>query len=645
MPFPRQLLSPARSTGPEARPIRWRRLRLALPVALLSFGCWSAAAMAGGPPSDLGQRLAACDSCHGAKGQGGIDDHPYYPRLAGLPAPYILTQLERFQRGERHFAIMQDLVKDLPYRYLVAISNYFAGQQAEYPKPESNPADAKAIERGRELALHGDFARGVEACSACHGEDLGGVGAIPGIAGQHAAYLTWQLDQWKTGQRSDESSGVMSLVADRLSDEDVRDVSLWLAQARPGQHHSLQTPTDQPHLDKHGNEVPHLYPVRGPQTREVRRGRYLAMAGDCAGCHTRHESEPFAGAYPLNTPFGTLYSTNITPDRKDGIGNWTFDEFYQAFHDGIAPGHRYLYPAFPFTSYTHVTKRDARAIYTYLRTLKPIPQPNHKDELQWPYSIRWMMLGWRLLFFHPQPLAVTGHTEQWRRGAYLVKGLGHCEACHSPRNLLGATESSHQLAGGEAEGWRAPNISSNPRYGIGSWSQQDLVTFLKTGITPKKTAALGPMKEVIHDSLQFLRLDDLQAIAYYLKHVESQGGSASALPPRVGSRAPVPAAEGKTLYEANCAECHGVEGRGYKDVYPALAADPMVTDEDPTDAIRTVIMGGFAPATESRPYPYSMTPFGPRLSDRQIAAVLSYVRHAWNNNASGVSVSEVAAQR
>ena len=260
-----------------------------------------------------------------------------------------------------------------------------------------------------------------------------------------------------------------------------------------------------------------------PANDLVRRGEYLARLGDCVACHTAPGGKPYAGGLMINTPFGGIASPNITPDEATGIGGWTDEQFYRAMHEGRGVRGGYLYPAFPFTSFTKVSREDVLAIKAYLFSLEPVTAQRQPNTLQFPFNIRQSLLGWRELFFRPGTFKPDpARTTEVNRGAYLVEGLGHCGECHTPRNVLGATERNQALSGAIVDGWLAPNITSDMRQGIGGWSDTELAAFLKTGVAPAKGVVFGPMKDVVHDSLQYASDDDIRAIIAYLRTTAAQ---------------------------------------------------------------------------------------------------------------------------
>lgn len=372
----------------------------------------------------------------------------------------------------------------------------------------------------------------------------------------------------------------------------------------------------------------------GAGTDMVARGKYLTRLGDCRACHTQPGRAAFAGGVPIETPFGVIYAPNITPDKETGIGAWTFDDFYRAMHLGIDEDGDYLYPAFPFPAYTLLTREDVRAIWTYLRTVEPVRRQNEANTLRWPYRLRSLMGVWRQFYFQPGEFQPDPDASAAvNRGAYLVRGLAHCGACHSPRNRWGATMEKYFLAGGSipVDGWYAPNITPNPHVGIGDWSADTLKAFLTTGRS-EAGAALGPMRDVVQASLQYLNDDDLNAIVAYLEKVPAIGPKEVEV-----THAPVLAGQeqkklpGEVLYGKHCDGCHGDEGRAKHDYFPDLYNNPVVLSRNPTNLILIMLRGGFEAATETQPYPHSMPPFGFKLSDKEIAQIANYVRRNWDN--------------
>lgn len=374
----------------------------------------------------------------------------------------------------------------------------------------------------------------------------------------------------------------------------------------------------------------------------IARGEYLARAGNCIGCHTRRGGEPYAGQRAVSTPFGEIYSTNLTPDDETGIGTWTSADFWRAMHHGRSKDGRRLYPAFPYTSYTHVTREDADAIFAYLRSLEPVHSPRIEPDLRFPYSLPLAVAVWRAMYFRPgglEPDAERG--AEWNRGAYLVEGLGHCKACHSPRGRLGAIDPDEAYGGAEIPwlGWDAPPL--NPHGELSDAEAEDLARLLGTGVS-KRTAVTGPMAEVVFHSLQYLTDADIDAIVDYVRTLPArtyaEAGRSFVAPARMRSMMTA----GARLYAEHCADCHGAGGEGEPYVYPPLAGNTLVTSASPTNAIRNMLLGGYPPSTAGNPRPHGMPPFAHSLTAAEAAEVLTYVRNAWGNSAGAVTPAQIS---
>jgi len=376
---------------------------------------------------------------------------------------------------------------------------------------------------------------------------------------------------------------------------------------------------------------------------EVARGQYLARAGDCEFCHTDDNGKPFAGGRAIPTPFGVIYSINITPDRDTGIGQWTEQDFYKAMHTGISSDGSHLYPAFPYPWFTKVTRADVDAIKAYLDTVKPVIQKDKTNELPWYLRWRGELFGWNMLYFNEgeyRPDATQ--SAEWNRGAYLVQGLAHCGACHTPVNGLGGTKHSKPFEGGDAGlHWAAPGLGSNLRDGVGGWSTTEIVEYLKTGANAKSASA-GPMSEVVMNSTQFLSDADLKAIALYLKN---RANDPTKSPPPVAALSTDALARGQALYIDNCTACHMPDGRGITDVFPPLTGSAAIQADNPGTVIHVVLAGARMAAPSSKPTGLAMPGFGWKLDDHQIADVVNYSRRAWGNRAPLVDAKAVAAVR
>jgi mono/diheme cytochrome c family protein len=363
----------------------------------------------------------------------------------------------------------------------------------------------------------------------------------------------------------------------------------------------------------------------------------MERLSDCMACHTQPGGTPFAGGREIGTPFGSLTSPNITPDKDTGIGSWSDDDFYRALHDGTGKHGEYLYPVMPYTSYTRMTREDVLAVKAYLFTLKPVFSPPVENGLYFPFNIRAGLFVWRELYFRPGTYSDNpNHSADWNRGAYIVEGPGHCGECHSPRNILGATEQSASLSGGVVQQWLAPNISSDPLDGIGAKSLPDIETFLKSGADRAMGVAFGPMSEVVHDSLRYATAADIHSIAVYLKEGPDRGGPA---PANAASTAQLRA--GQSVYLKNCAQCHQDNGRGISGAVPNLAGNAAIKMERPNDMIVAILQGLQGTGGYGQ-----MPSFAGALSDQDIADVANYVRTSWGDRApANVTPAMVASVR
>ncbi|NDL62137.1 c-type cytochrome [Acerihabitans arboris] len=387
----------------------------------------------------------------------------------------------------------------------------------------------------------------------------------------------------------------------------------------------------------------------------VSTGQYLATAGDCVACHTTAGGRPFAGGLKMNTPVGAIYSTNITPDKDTGIGDYRYEDFAKAVREGVAKDGHHLYPAMPYTSFAKINDEDMRALYDFfMRQVPAVKQPNRDSDIPWPLNMRWPLAAWNWVFhdddaFRPD----KGQNAEWNRGAYLVQGLEHCGTCHTPRGLAFQEKALDQsddayLSGGTLEGWHAPDLTGNANDGLGRWSADELVMFLKTGRTDS-SAAFGAMTDVVEHSTQHLSDADLRAMAVYLKSIKSSDPHAAV--PReddATSAALVKGDMGKPgaqEYMDNCAACHRIDGKGYAKTFPALAHNPAVLSDDPSSLVSIVLRGGKMAVTKDAVTGLTMPDFAWRLDDRQVADLLSFVRSGWGNNAPPVSAKQVKELR
>ncbi|NUT13580.1 MAG: cytochrome c [Cupriavidus sp.] len=372
----------------------------------------------------------------------------------------------------------------------------------------------------------------------------------------------------------------------------------------------------------------------------VERGRYLARAGHCAGCHTVRGGEPYAGGLGIGTPFGTIFSSNLTPDETHGIGSWSVDHFWRAMHNGRAKDGRLLYPAFPYPSFTRLTREDSDALYAYLRTVPPSDRPDTPHALRFPYNTQLALAVWRALSFKPGVYEKdASKSAEWNRGAYLVEGAAHCIACHGARNSLGATLDGRGLSGGliPGENWYAPALNAPNEAGVAQWKPEEIVALLKTG-TSARGSVMGPMADVVWGSTQHLNHEDLGAIAQYLRQLPQTPPPAR--PPGPLARDRTVMSRGSAIYDQRCAYCHGEKGEGAPGAYPPLAGNRSVNMDTPANLVQIVRHGGFLPATAGNPRPYGMPPFGPVLDDRDIADVLTFVRGSWGNDAPPVGMAD-----
>lgn len=390
--------------------------------------------------------------------------------------------------------------------------------------------------------------------------------------------------------------------------------------------------------------VPYNPPAIGAADlpKAIEHGRYVAVLGDCAACHNDREGHrAFAGGLPLATPFGEILASNITQDKATGIGDWTEAEFVRAVRDGKGKHGRDLYPAMPYNAYTQVSDTDMHDLWLYMKTVAPVDHAVDSNQLPFPFNVRELMAGWNLLFYRRGPVApVAGKSEAWNRGRYLVDGLGHCASCHTPKNILGGDKGREYLAGGSLEGWFAADITSNPHTGIGSWSNDDIVRYLKIGGN-RFTVAAGPMAEAVENSTQYMSDDDLGAIATYLK----DSAPSAAQPPVAIASTDARMVRGKQLYSDNCEACHVPSGQGVPDMIPAIVGNPAMQQTNPAVMLRSILVGNRGASTDGNPTGASMPSFDWKLTDEQVADIATYVRNADGNRASAIPVDEVTRAR
>lgn len=378
-------------------------------------------------------------------------------------------------------------------------------------------------------------------------------------------------------------------------------------------------------------------------TAQIERGRYIARLGDCRSCHTAKGGEPFAGGFGVVTPFGTIYSANITPDIATGIGAWTKDDFWNAMHSGIDRDGAHLYPAMPYPWFTKMPRADVDALKAYLETLPPVRYTPPKNDLWLPLRIRESVAGWNLLFFEegvfrPDP----DKSAEWNRGAYIVEGPGHCGACHTPANLLGATERDKLYQGRSIQNWWAPNLTGRSAYGVAQWSKREVVNHLRNGRNAHAVAS-GPMALAIQNSTQHMTDGDLAAIAAYLKDppigTHEGGESAPVTEAATGSNG------GHAIFRDTCSACHGANGKGVPGLIADLRKSGVVNAPDPVGVLRVVLAGAQGNVTRGASQRPAMPPFAWKLDDDQVAAVASHIRQNFGNRAPSVSSGEVARLR
>jgi mono/diheme cytochrome c family protein len=377
-----------------------------------------------------------------------------------------------------------------------------------------------------------------------------------------------------------------------------------------------------------------------PAAETIARGKAMAEAADCAGCHTADPSKPFAGGRRIDTPFGAIYSPNLTPDRDTGIGAWSDDEFLRALRYGIGrDGSRY-YPAFPYPNFTKMIRDDIFAVRAYLATLPPVRNTPPPPQLRWPLNYRVVMRLWNYLFFRPGIFEPDqSKSPAWNRGGYLVTGAAHCGACHTPKNIFGADRRGHAFGGGQIAGWFAPRLDGGTRSGLKSWSADDIVEYLSSGRNGRSHAD-GPMAEVVVNSTSKMSDGDVRAIATYLKDLPVGAAEPEVTPPP-----PADMATGKAVYAHACISCHEADGSGAPRIYPPLPGNALLQSADPLSTLRIILDGAQTVTTPRAPNPGSMPAYAKQLSDQEIADVANYIRNSWGNAASLVTPAQVARAR
>jgi mono/diheme cytochrome c family protein len=388
----------------------------------------------------------------------------------------------------------------------------------------------------------------------------------------------------------------------------------------------------------------------------VARGAYLAKVGDCVACHSAPRGKPFAGGLPMTTPMGKIYTTNITPDPDTGIGRWTEEDFDHALREGVSKDGHNLYPAMPYTSYAKVRDDDVKALYAYfMKGVAPVNQPDRASDIPFPLNMRWPLKFWNMVFLDKSVYRdKDAHDVGWNRGAYLIQGLGHCSACHTPRGIAFQEKASDEsgsawLTGGVLDGWFASNLTGEQNVGLGRWSEAELSAFLKTGANAH-ASAFGSMTDVINNSTQAMNDEDVAAMSHYLKSLPASGGTGAPVyaydPNLTKVSLSRPANDpGAKVYTAYCMHCHGVDGKAFAPFLAPLAGNPNVLEKDPSSLINVTLNGTHDLVIQGIPAAYPMPRYAPVLNDQQIADVLTFIRAGWNNGAPAVSAAEVGKMR
>jgi mono/diheme cytochrome c family protein len=377
-----------------------------------------------------------------------------------------------------------------------------------------------------------------------------------------------------------------------------------------------------------------------PPPEVIAKGKALTEAGDCGSCHTADPAKPFAGGKRIATPFGGIYSANLTPDRNTGIGLWSDEDFRRSMRFGVRPDGANYYPAFPYPHFTKLTRDDILAIRSYLATLAPITNTQPAPELRWPLNYRVLMRLWNFAFFRPGIFEPDQNkSAEWNRGGYLVEGIAHCGACHTPKNFVGAEKQNARFTGSVVEGWFAPRLDGTDRGGLKSWSAEDIAEYLGSGRNGHSHAD-GPMAQVVLNSTSHLSDADIRAIAVYLKELPPGAQEATvAAPP------PAQMANGEKLYKGSCVACHELDGSGAPRIYPPLPGNANLQSADPSSTLRIILDGAETITTARAPNKGSMPAYAKQWSDQQIADVTNYIRNSWGNAAAPVTPAQVAKAR
>lgn len=643
---------------------------------------------------DLTEQLRACTHCHGLAGRAGPDG--YYPRIAGKPAGYLYAQLLHFRDGRRRYDLMQRLLAPLSDDYLAEIAVHFSRQQPPFPAPARQALNASDAAQARSLVERGDTGRELTGCAQCHGTDLmGQPPAVPGLLGLPRDYLSAQLGAWRADQRHSFAPDCMAEISKKLTVQEISALSAWLSSqsASQGPIAASIGRTQNQSVDCSRIPAGPAATAEGtgatakmPTTRATaaassptmnahqQRGEYLARIGNCAGCHSLPGGPPLAGGRAITTPFGDVYATNLTPDVTTGLGRWQSEDFWQALRAGRSRDGRLLYPVFPYAHYSGMSRDDADALFAWLRTVPPVARAAMPNQLVWPSSTQWALRLWRSLYFKPFDSSPdASRSPSWNRGRYLVETVGHCGACHTPRNRFGAPDERLSLTGARMPevGWYAPALRAGTADPAPISERRALTRLLTEGQAGPHRMS-GPMAVIVADSLRHLTPADRDAMSEYLESIarplaagpaQSQPASgqsqpASAQPPPATAQSAQASASATTLaakpsgavaqrYADHCADCHGRQGEGARGEELPLAGNRTVLLADPSNAINAVLYGGFGTSATASGLrrSHGMPPFVLTLDDREIAELLTWVRSSWGNRAAPVSEHDVRRQR
>ncbi|CAH0993135.1 Cytochrome c6 [Sinobacterium norvegicum] len=548
-----------------------------------------------------------CAACHRANGQG----QKHFPNLVddvwlyGGSDDAIIHSIEQGRNGA-----MVGWQAILPKEDVQNISYYLASLQH---RPLNAPS--VKIDLGKTAYLNN--------CAACHGADAGGSQAIGAPNLSDSAWVHGGSIEEIQHTINYGLNNVMPAFSGQLNDSEILATAAFITAERLAHQAKIATIAEQ----------------------KINRGEYLAYAGDCVACHSAEGGEPFAGGLPFVTPFGTVYSTNITPHVTEGIGDYSYQDFKAALYDGKGK-HGYLYPAMPYTSYQYVTEEDVLALWDYLQSITAVSRRNDDNSMLFPSNIRLALLGWNLVFMDTAPLDLTSNAPQqdaeaWSRGKYLVMGLGHCSECHTPRNIAQALQTDRIFQGNIIDGWHAPDISARELY-EDRWDVKSLSDFLHTGHSDKGSA-FGGMADVVKNSTSFMTRQDVEAMAGYLL----TGDGSNSIPPGTEQLQPTgfteqaKQSEMYSLFTTTCGVCHGDDGKGRPPIAPTLLNNGIIMHSDPYNTIAVTIRG-LEPSylTEEKNF-MPMVSFQNVLTDAQLSQLISYIRQYLGDRNDIVSADDV----